>query len=286
MKTFTRIPFTHWLAAAVFSIGAGSFQTQAQVIPLTHNNSTATIDVTPSSGNNGGMTSWVVDGVNQLRQQWFWFRVGSSGPEAPISSIGTVSTSLVGTRGLYTTYANNQFSVEIDYLLTGFSLGSHNSDISESITIANTSASPLEFHFFQYSNFQLAGGALNNSVTLGKNLRGLFNEASLSKNNNSSVSETVLTPGANHGEAALDPFTFDRLTDGNPTTLNDNMGPTALGDATWAFQWDFMIPAGSSVGISKDKYLHWEPIPEPSTAAILSIGLVAYLAQRRRSSRK
>lgn len=120
------------------------------------------------------------------------------------------------------------------------------------------------------------------TVQLGKNIHGLFNEADQTKGS-SSLSETVVTPGANHGEAALFNQTLNELNDANPTTLNDNAGPIGPGDATWAFEWDFTIAAGSSVGISKDKYLSIGTVPEPSVLALISLGLLAFGVQRRRS---
>ena len=53
-----------------------------------------------------------------------------------------------------------------------------------------------------------------------------------------SLSETVVTPGATHGEAGLFPQTRNNLNDANPTTLNDIAGPAGPGDVTWALEWD------------------------------------------------
>ena len=64
--------------------------------------------------------------------------------------------------------------------------------------------------------------------------------------------------------------------------LNVGGGPTD--NPTWAFEWDFVIAAGSSVGISKDKYLQIQPIPEPSTAALagfVALGALLWRARKR-----
>ncbi len=50
---------------------------QAAPITLVDHNSSVTID--PDS--QAGMHDWVVDGVDHLFQQWFWYRIGSN-PEA------------------------------------------------------------------------------------------------------------------------------------------------------------------------------------------------------------
>lgn len=274
-----------WLVAVVASLQWSSFRASAQIVTLNNQNSSATINVGTLAGNSGGMTNWTVDGVNQLVQQWFWYRAPGMNSEQPINSIGAPLVVTPDGRTLYTTYANTQYSVEVDYMLTGTSPHSGTSDISEAIRISNTTASSLSFHLFQYSDFQLGGDRSHNIVQLGTDLRGLYNEADITKDNSGdSLSETVVSPGANHGEAALAPATFNKLTDGKVDTLNDNVGPTAPGDAIWAFEWDFTIGAGESVSISKDKWLH-STVPEPSTYALMSLGMAGFLFWRRKSVR-
>src|SRR5262245_58397633 len=111
---------------------------QARAIELLSNgNSSAQID--PNS--QAGMFNWFVDGVNNLNQQWFWYRVGAN-PEASINTIGAPSIVRPDAKTAYITYggAGNGFSVEIDYVLTGQSAGSGQADIRESIRIHNFSS--------------------------------------------------------------------------------------------------------------------------------------------------
>jgi hypothetical protein len=274
-------------AASILCAGFIALGAQAQVVTLTNLNSSATINLN-GSGTTAGMTDWTVDGFHNLSQQWFWFRADGMASESMINTIGGLNaTTSTDGRTLYTSYFNGSYGVRVDYLLTGYAGGSGISDISENISSTNASATPLEFHFFQYSDFKLGGSPQNTIVQLGRNLRGLFNEASLDKTDPAfrvALSETVVTPGANHGEVGVGGFTFGRLTDNSPTTLNDNAGPAGGGltDPTWAFEWDFVIAPGSSVGISKDKYLQIVPIPEPGTAALVGIGCAMALIWRRR----
>jgi hypothetical protein len=167
----------------------------------------------------------------------------------------------------YTPLTNGSYSVSVDYLLTGSPSGPGRmfSDISEMITIMNHSASPLDFHFFQYSDFNLNGVQGGQSAQIGKNLRGRFNEARLLSTSGAALTETVVTPGANHGEAAIYPQTLALLNDGAATSLSDNLNPVGPGNVTWALEWDFIIAPGSSVGISKDKLLEVSAVPETST---------------------
>jgi hypothetical protein len=196
------------------------------------------------------MFAWSVDGTNQLKQQSFFYRAGSAGAEAPIYLISAPTLSTPNARTLYQSYDNGSYRVEVDYTLTGGALGSGQAGLQESITISNHAASTIDFHLFQYSDYGVAGTSSNDVSQCGRSLSGLFNEAVQSENTRFVV-ETVVTPGANHCEAALYPTTFGALTNGTPTTLSDAAGPVGPGDVTWALQWDFSIPAGKSVIIGE-----------------------------------
>lgn len=268
------------VAAAVVCFGSLN-RVEGQIYTLTDNNSMAQVDV----GSQAGMFNWSInmpDGSwqNQLNQQWFWYRIGST----PEQSIDTISPAVVlqpNTRTLISTYANNQLTLQVTYLLSGGSVASGISDIGETISIKNTGSTPLSFSFFQYSDFNLEGVLGDQKVTLGKNLRGLWNEAFQEKMTNGyGLTETVTTPGANHGEAAIFNSTLVKLNDGVADNLNDN-AVSAVGNATWALQWDFYIPVGGSAIISKDKYIRVPPVPEPSAVALVGFGLLGWLLRRR-----
>ena len=261
---------------AVFALAlqAMVFQSRAQYT-LTDGNSQAQID--PST--QLGTYSWTVDGQDQLYQQWFWYRVGTVNPESSIDTISTPTVSSTAANNLTTTYANNSFSIKVLYTLQGGAAGSGVADMSEQITINNTSGASLNFHFFQYVDFDLAGDPPNDTVQLGKNLSGLFNEARQTDGLRA-LSETVDTPGANHAEANVYPNTLNKLNDGAPTVLSDNAGPVGPDNVTWAFQWDINLTAsgtGSSFVIGKQKHLDVGQVPEPSALAIIALGLIACL---------
>jgi len=272
-----------WIILAL-ALLAVTFQTRAQIITLTHNNSSASIAVNSQAG----MFNWsVLDGngifQNQLAQQWFWYRVGAAGPEQSIDTISAASITTPDARTLYTRYNNGAYGVEVDYILTGQSPNSYKSALSESITITNETASPLDFHFFQYSDFDLLGTAGGDTVQLLKS-GGKFNLADQIKGS-SALSETVTSggdpnnPGADHGETAFYNATLIKLNNAGPDNLNDIAGPTGPGDVTWALQWGLTIPAGRSILISKEKSLD---VPEPSALALVALGLIASVARRRR----
>jgi len=260
------------------ALGFFALQSEGQVYTLSDQNSTAQVDTT----NQSGMFNWVVDGQNVLNQQWFWIGVNNSAPIS-IDRIGTTTSSMPTSQLLDTTNANANYSVQVDYLLTGAPHGSGQSDIGESIRIANTSSNAQTFHFYEYSQFNLAGGP--NSIQLGKNLKGYFDLADQENGAGTSLSETVATPGAQEGEAAPFNLTLAKLNNGvNPVTLNDNMtaGP---GNVTWAFQWDITLAAGTDFLISKDKSVQVALIPEPASLSLISLGLLALAVRKSRTSK-
>src|SRR3954453_18485152 len=212
------------LSLAAVSLALAGFvgHGQAQVVTLSDLNSSASIDLTNPNPALAGMFNWSLQGgPSQLRQQWFSFRVGLN-PEQPISNLPLLSSSpFLGTRGLQSLYGTPGFTIEVDYLLTGGTFvppgGIAHSDIQETIRIHNISGAPLDFHFFQYSDFDLAGPG-NDSITLGSPPSGGgFNSANQTDGFSTlTESTTVDAPSANHGEAHLFNVSFNKLNDGSP----------------------------------------------------------------------
>ncbi|HSW44250.1 MAG TPA: PEP-CTERM sorting domain-containing protein [Phycisphaerae bacterium] len=159
--------------------------------------------------------------------------------------------------------------IDLVFHLAGTPPGAGRADLAESIKITNTGDAALDFHFFQYVDLNLSP---NDTVSF-------MNPNTVRQTAGVLVaSETVITPAPNHREVALAGITLAKLTDGAPTTLSGNAGPVS-GDVTWAFQWDFVIPAKKAVLISKDKQLI---VPEPATVLLAALGSLV-LSRRRRT---
>jgi hypothetical protein len=251
----------------------------AALLSLVDGNSSADFDTaTPSNQYN-----WFIDNTDRMAQQALWYRVGAAGPEQsvhtlPIGVQGTTDANFDGNPDtLFVRYNGAGFRVETTYNLRGGAPGSGSANINAVIQVLNLTAAPLAFHLFQYTDLDVSAA---DTVQLGKNLQGLYNEAYQSTATTAFGGGLGL-PGADHGEVAFFPVTLNKLNDGLPTTLIDNSGPLGPGDVTWAFEWDPIIAPSGSFSFSsalKDPV----PTPEPSTVAIALPAMLALVWRRAR----
>ena len=276
-RTYSFCMLGTMLAAGAAFVGLTAGSAGASTVVLEDLNATARFE----TADPGGQFTWVVDGVDHLRRQWFWFRVGPTGPEQRVDSLTETANSPrvvdanfnPGNDMAFIDYRDPQarFNVTLGFILTGGDANSRTSDIAETITIKNTSGSPLDFHFFQFVDMNLDADHEDDTVVFEAD-----NTVRQTSGLGTSVSETVITPRASHWEANLAPAVLNSLTNGTPTTLNDNSGPV-VGNVGWAFEWDVVIPVRGTFIISKDKQI----TPEPTAAALLAFAAPMVLRRRR-----
>lgn len=255
---------------------------QADATVLSDQNSSVNLDPYSSAG----MNSWVVDGIDHLNTQWFWYRDASMTQEQSLDTLdATPAITLIGANGVSALYTGADYSINVTYSLTGSPIGSGVSLINEDITINNLSASPLTLSFFEYSDFNLAGTAGGDEVILVPPTGPPFIRAQQWEDVTVGFMEvitdkelTAVTP-ADRGEVGYTFSTLAKLQDGNIDDLNNVVGPLADGDVTFAFQWNYNaamgneIAVGGSKTISKIKTLDVQIIPEPGTVAVFLLGL-------------
>jgi len=252
---------------------------------LVDENSTAGINTESQDG----MFAWEVDGVSNLFQQWFWYRVGSTGPETSLDTLtidqeGTTDTDFDGDHdNLFVRYLDsaNDLTFEINYRLEGGADLSGAADIAEQIDITNNSGADIELQFFQYADFDINDTFDDDTVTLTAASQVMQSDGS------AFLSETVLT-SADRAELAFFDDTLAKLNDGDADDLDIDLSSTTFpqsvgpGDVTWAFQWDIDLVAGDSFSISKDKKIDFEGlIPEPASFVLLGLGVLAMLRRPR-----
>jgi len=277
---------------------------QATTWNLTSGNSSLLIDDASMRGN----YSWILDGVEQYAQQdkdlanypdglpgqWFWYRIGDSGPEQPVNVMSlTAYSNLMADPDLpdaltlvyEQTGANPQLKVPLNFTLQGGSVGSRDADLSEQISIKNIGTTPLSLHFFEYADFDLGATADDDQVRVsGTSNPNMVDQYDLS--GQWIMSETIIGGDAKRSEAKDFSLTLADLTDADADDLDyvgSALPPVNTGDVTWAMQWDLVIAPGGTVSWSKDK--DFSPfVPEPVTMAGLLFGvgsLVGYVRKRR-----
>lgn len=263
------------MAAALFAVPAAT--AWADLVTLTDSNSVVRIDTSSQSG----VFDWTIDGVDQLAQHWFWYRVGAAGPESSIDTLFQTNIANTG-NALSVEYkdalANPSFSIVVTFTLNGGGLGSGSSDLIEDLTITNLSNSQQTFHFYQYADFDLNGTSTDSLVQA---LGSPVNSVTQSEGT-AALQELVTnanTAPISHHEVGFFPATLITLNDASPTTLNDSNGPVGPGDLTWALQWDFTLAPGDHLDISKD--IRIQAIPAPAAPALLALaGLMTFRRRR------
>jgi hypothetical protein len=236
-------------------------------------NSKLTVDLDSPDG----MYTWRIYCTDHLYQQWFWYRIGGSSREKPLDCLDLDHYSLTdedsdpGKEHLIAVYEDciTPLRVALDFTLVGHAGSTDRSDIQEVITLTNTAATDKEIHFFQYCDLDLAGSVCDYSAKIENgNTAWQWNSSLLTL-----ASEAIVSPDPNHYQVDYYPVILNSLNDSAPTTLQDIAGPIGPGDMTWAFQWDFVIPAGESIVIEKDKRI----VPEPAALSALALGGLALI---------
>jgi hypothetical protein len=241
-----------WLLTTLAFASTALASSQVTLSALT---STATFD------SDNGLVDWTVNGKDYMKQQWFWYRIGSTGPEYSLNTLSNQTVTKLDDNVLTLKYADPSKGLQVGavLLLSGVDSGMQ-SDISEIITIKNTGTSPMALHFFKYTDMDL--GASDSIVF--PDWHSVRQETS----SGAVACETVITPVPNYREAHAVSDTLGKLNDGLPSTLDGTQ--TASGDVTWAYQWDVIIPAHGSFQISEDQQI----TPEPENILLVVLGVL------------
>ncbi|MBM3317275.1 MAG: PEP-CTERM sorting domain-containing protein [Candidatus Eisenbacteria bacterium] len=261
-----------FLLGVLAILAASAPPAHAAVFTLTDLNSVFQIDSA------FGADLWTVDGVSQLYEQGFWFRIGDDSAEQRLGNFYSNGWVDPGGRTATLQFVHNSFTADIVYTLTGGTIGSRTSDVAETIRIINTGGGSLPMRFFQYCDFDLNGTPGDDKLWFPN--ANTVRQVDLGSG--AMVSETVVTPVATRYEGDIFANTRSRLEDDLPTTLSNLPAPGGFltGDVTWAFQWDRTLPRNGTFIISKDKHL--DVVPEPGTLLLLGLGLVGAEVTRRR----
>lgn len=244
--------------------------TFAATVNLWHNNSFLAID---PDNQPQGMFSWIVDDVNHLYQQWWWYRIGN-GPEQSISTLQLVSSVVSNNRLLIQNYSAQDFDLEVTWLLTGGAPNSGFSMVKEGATITNKSSSALYISLYEYSDFDILGTSGNDYGTH-------VNPNKVKQTEWPVLVEESVTQTPSCWQMDNPWNILALLNDSDKDDLTNQYAIYGPGDVAWAFQWDFVISPGRSAGVSKDKSIS-SVIPEWNSLLLAAIGMVGTIGIRRR----
>jgi hypothetical protein len=243
---------------------------------LTDDNSVATFDL----ASDAGMSGWTVDGVNHMARQWFWYRAGTTGPESSIDNLalslsGAVDSNFDGQDDvLFARYTGTGFTLEVRLSLDGGASGTRYSTVAEQVTIKNNSlTSNLDFHLFQYTDFNLGNTPNDDGIAIVAILPDTIYQTDPTYDG-----DTVVVPKANYFDAGLAATLLAALNDGATTTLGDTFLAGPGSDVAWALQWDATIKPNKTYQVVIGKTI----TPEPATVALLTLGGLALALRRRR----
>jgi hypothetical protein len=160
--------------------------------------------------------------------------------------------------------------------------------MQETLAVINNSGQTINnLNFYEYSHFNLLQSG-NNSVTIyGDPSSGFSNVRQVS--GSTAIQEAITSPNATYAEAALYSQTLNNFATIPGYNLN-NQQTAGPGDVTWAFEWSQSLAStndtsANELDIFKDKSINIAPIPEPSTLALIAVGVGAFgsrLLRRRR----
>jgi hypothetical protein len=252
-------------------------ESQAQTYSLSARNTSLQID---ASGGTPGISDWIVNNVNQLDQQWFYYSVNSS----PVESIDNLGSWTFGSQNggnspsLTGTYTDSGvLSAQTIYTLTSKPTGSGTATLGTVITLQNLSGSSEVVQLYQYSDFWLGG------VSGGQNVQ--FTPSSPSY----LVTQTGLSGGPLVGtltatsqgtnaivEEAASLYNggsqLSGIESGTPVPLfNDSVLSAGSGNVTYAYEFEATVAPGQTLSISEI-----QTVPEPSSLALIGSGIVIF----------
>jgi hypothetical protein len=285
--------FLGLVTAAAFSASAPAL---AANYTLSDGNSTATIS------DMNGATVWKIaqggatpaNSPDNVFISNYLFRVGSSSGERNVAR-GLGAPVLVSQSANTVSYAasNDILSARLDWSLTGFASDSGMSTLTKSVVFTNVSGGTLDFHLFDYSDYDIRfnPAAQRDSARLVSPGRVIINSASVPF---SIDAQTSVAPDRYQIDGFFPLYQALFLDSDGATTLNNTPAtgvrfPVTPGDSAFAFQWSRTLAAGESFAVTQiARFVPTSAVPEPHSWALLISGFAmagAGIRGRRRADR-
>ena len=227
-----------------------------------------------------GVTVWYVEGSpDNVFIANYYYRLGSTGNENNfLDGLGTPTVNQSSPNQLELTYRGSELQAVVNYSLQGGAVGSNQSLLSRSVMLTNIGGQDLDFHLFDYSDFDIKFNQLNQrdqAIAL-EPQKIVVNSATQPLSILAEVSPNTTNYQISDFITLYNKF-FNDL-DG-PTTLDNTPPlftpfPVPPGDNALAFQWDFTLPAGAALTFSSSAN-YGPTVPEASSIlGLISLGLL------------
>ena len=253
------------IALAFLSGNSRADSTDGTSVWMIGNQDKAYLDVSGISADTGnpfGVTNWPIvinsrgGTYDPMFKQWFWYRVGSTGQQASLSTLPVVASYSLDYTSVTTTYTGPGFIATVTFTVPNKPVPAYSSTFVKTIKIQNTTGAELDYHLFSYSDMDIS--ATTDAVQIIDGSRAVQTDL-LGK---TLVQTSTLKPShydLDFGGATL----MNSLQNGLlPLEMSDTSGPfDEMGDMQFGFQYDLKIPANGFVSLSiTDKIFPTEPL--------------------------
>lgn len=281
----TRIP--GWKSALILCLTAACPLSAAAIGSVTAGDvSFAYADFTNGASNTTNVDFTGASSADMAYESWWFYRVSGGTRENAFASpdielyggsLGVLDWGNPTGSGLFSA----SLSVEVIDPGTG-------GNLFQNMRITNTSATSLTISIFHYADFDLNGTSGGDRAALGTNADGL----QINQTDGTQVAR-IVGYGANNFRVSRYSQILGDLTDGNVDNFSNNGLPLNNQDVTIGFQWNVTIAAGSyadfmtqfsSNAVLLPPSATVLPVPEPGTAVLVGLGLLALAVARPRGA--
>lgn len=254
------------LTAVSIAIAFNVQPANAATFNFTDGNSSAIFD------SDVGFTNWTVDGVNQVFQISNFIRVTGDAQEFLVQP-DPLSFTLNGLNGGTIVYSDPSFNytISLDFLLTGGVANSGVSTLSQTVTFGNSSGGPLSLSLFNYNDLDVAGDFPNDTLTIAP---GTFLATQTDGTTQLIITPDVI-PSLTEVGTDLASSLINSLVDSNITNLNGSLtsGAPLADGRNFAYQFDVSNLANNgSFGVTQT--FSAVPFEFSPTLGLLALGVV------------